>query len=74
MVYTSSMAKWLMYLLGPLDTEPAHLVLAGVYSALPAANECYSTFQKNLENLWRKCIIGLRLMNLIWFGKPLDKV
>lgn len=50
-VCTLSMAKWLMYLLAPLDSEPTHLVLAGEYFALPDVTVCYSTFQKILENL-----------------------
>lgn len=71
---TSCVVKWLMHLLAPLDSEPAHLVLAEEYFAFSDVCACFNTFQKIPENLWRKCIIGLRLMNLKWFGKPLDKV
>lgn len=71
---TSCVVKWLMHLLAPLDSEPAHLVLAEEYFASSDVTVCYNTFQKIPENLWRKCIIGLRLMNLKWFGKPSDKV
>lgn len=45
-VCTLSMAKWLMPLLTPLDSEPAHLVLAGEYFALPDVNVRYTDSRK----------------------------
>lgn len=63
-----------MHLLAPLDSEPAHLVLAEEYFAFSDVSLCYKTLQKIPENLWTKFIIDLRLMNLKWFGKPSDKV
>lgn len=63
-----------MHLLAALDSEPAHLVQAGEHFVLPDVNVCQRTFQKILENLWRKCNIGFRLMNLKWFEEPLDNV
>lgn len=44
------MAKWFMYLLAPLYSEPAHLVVGDCF-LLPDVNMYYSTFRKILENL-----------------------
>lgn len=48
---TFCVVKWLMHLLAPLDSEPAHLVLAEEYFAFSDVSVCYNTFQKIPEKL-----------------------